>query len=124
MNNYITLDGKKYKVPSKQWLPVTTKPNTVRLTLLGEVDVTFGSCVIKEYQGQIEGPVTPQDASWGSITDLRDTLTKRQEITMIDHFEETFTVVCIGPFKEESFMSAWNAASNHFNITARIIIVR
>lgn len=124
MNNYITLDGKKYKVPSKQWQPVTTKPNTVRMTLLGEVDVTFGGATITEWQGQIEGPVTPQDGSWGSISDLRATLAKRQEIAMIDHFGVACTVVCIGPFKEDSFMSAWDASSNHFNITARVIKVR
>ncbi len=124
MNNYITLDGKKYKCPAKQWMPITTKPGTVRYTLLGEVDVTFGSTAIKEWQGQIEGPITPTDNTWGSITDLRTTLAKTTELAMIDHYGTAITVVAVGPFKEDSFMAAWDSPSNHFNITARIIKVR
>jgi hypothetical protein len=124
MNNYITLDDKKYKCPAKQWQPVTTKPNSVRVTLLGEVDVTFGSATIREWQGQIEGPVSVPDGTWGTVDDLRATLAKRQELPLIDHFGISHTVVCIGPFKEEPFMSMWDSASNHFNVSARIIKVR
>ncbi len=58
MNDYIVLDGKKYKTPAKFWQPYVDKPATVRKTLLGDTDVTFGPAVTEEWRGQIEGPVT------------------------------------------------------------------
>ncbi len=61
MNNYITLDGKKYMTPAKFWQPYVDKPATVRKTLMGATDVTFGPAVTEEWRGQIEGPVTPED---------------------------------------------------------------
>jgi hypothetical protein len=61
MNNYIILDGKKYKTPAKRWSPVYGKPATVKTTLMGVVDVTYGPGFYNEWQGEIEGPVVPID---------------------------------------------------------------
>lgn len=124
MNNYITLDGKKYKTPSKQWQPVSNKPATVRNTLLGEIDATFGSAAIDEWQGQIEGPVTPTDGTWGAITDLRTSLRKNIQLVMTDHYGVAYDVVVFGPLKEESLMPMWDSPSNIIAVTARIIKVK
>ncbi len=59
MNDYIVLNGKKYKTPAKFWQPYVDKPATLRKTLLGETDVTFGPAVTEEWRGQIEGPIVP-----------------------------------------------------------------
>jgi hypothetical protein len=124
MNNYIVLDGKQYKTPSRAWNAVETKPATVRNTLLGEIDVTFGSTTIQEWQGMIEGP-TVATPPWGTIADLRATLRKTTTVVYTDHYGlVTYDVVCVGPFKEESFSPKWDGDSNYININARIVKVK
>jgi len=120
MNSYITLDGKKYKTPGKVWNPTTQKPATVRYTLLGAIDGTFGAANLCDWDGEIEGPVTPTDGTWGSINDLRTTLAKRAALSFTDHYGNSYTVLCQGPFKETSFSTMWDDASNHINISVRI----
>jgi hypothetical protein len=120
MNNYITLDGKKYKTPGKVWNPTVNKPTTVRYTLLGAIDGTFGAANLCDWDGEIEGPVTPIDGTWGSIGDLRATLAKLSALSLIDHYGATYTVICQGPFREQSFMNMWDSPSNHIAVTVKI----
>jgi hypothetical protein len=126
VRNYIVLDGKWYKTPAKSWNPVTNKPGTVRATLLGSVDVTFGSAAIREMQGQIEALAQAHlpPNNWGTIQDLRTTLEKCQSVPFTDHLEDDYEVVLIGPFKEDSFTSLWDSAENTFKVSVRIIKVR
>jgi len=121
MNNYITLDGKKYKTIHKQWTPGSDKPSTLRRTLLGSLDVTYGPGTFNDWQGKIEGPVTPIDGTWGSIADLRLTIVKLTSVSMTDHYGVTFTVHILGPFQEESRSSMWDAASNMIYVKMRIV---
>jgi hypothetical protein len=121
MNNYITLDGKKYKTIHKQWTPGSDKPATVRRTLLGTLDVTYGPGTFPDWQGKIEGPVTPIDSSWGSIADLRLTIVKMTSLSMTDHYGVTSTVHVLGPFAEESRSPVWDAATNMIYVKVRIV---
>ena|SRR5271157_2549424 len=120
MNNYITLDGKKYKTPGAVWSPTVTRPTTIRYTLLGPVDATFGAANLCDWVGDIEGPITPTDGTWGSITDLRASLAKLMAINLIDHYGISYTIVCQGGYKETSFMNVWDDPSNHINISVRL----
>jgi hypothetical protein len=121
MNNYITLDGKKYKTIHKQWTPGSDKPATLRRTLLGSLDVTYGPGTFNDWQGRIEAPITPIDGTWGSITDLRLTIVKLTSVSMTDHYGVTFTVHILGPFAEESRSPVWDGASNMIYVKMRIV---
>jgi hypothetical protein len=121
MNNYITLDGKKYKTPSKLWQPYGDKPATVKKTLLGATDITYGPAVFKEWRGQIEAPVTAEDASWGTIDDLRTTLAKLEHVTFADHYGAGYMAHVLGPFQERSLASKWDSPSNVIYVQVRIV---
>ena len=124
MNNYIVLDGLKYKTPGKSWNNITTKPGTVRYTLLGAIDGTFGAATLFDWDGEIEGPVTPQDGTWGTITTLRASLAKLSALSFTDHYGNSFTVICQGPFKERSLMNMWDSPSNTIFVQAHITKVQ
>ena len=124
MNNYITLDGKKYRTPSKYWTPVEDKPATVKMTLNGTVDVTYGPHTFFEWRGQIEGPVTPDDTNWGTIEDLRTTCAKTTSVKFRDHYYPTHSEIdvhVLGPFQERSLSTMWDNASNRIYVTVRIV---
>jgi hypothetical protein len=121
MNNYILLDGKKYVTPSKNWKPVYDKPATVKATLLGGIDVTYGPAVYNEWQGEIEGPVTPKDGTWGSISDLRATIAKTTTVSFTDHYGTGMNVHVLGPFQERSLAPKWDSASNCIFVQVRLI---
>ena len=58
MNNYITLDGQKYKTNGKAWTPATTKAGSVRLNLDGTLDATYGAGTLLRWEGEIKVRVT------------------------------------------------------------------
>jgi len=121
MNSYITLDGKKYKTVHKQWTPGGDKPATLRRTLLGSLDVTYGPGTFNDWQGKIEAPVTPIDGSWGTITDLRTTIAKTSNMSFTDHYGTSYTVHVLGPFQEESRSPMWDGSSNAIYVKMRIV---
>lgn len=123
VNDYITLDGKKYRVPSKTWEPSINKPETVRVTLSGALDLTYGPSVFKEWIGSIEAPVTPIDSSWGSVADVRTSLAKKSSVTFVDHYGTSYTVAVSGPFRERSISPKWDASTNVILFDVRIISV-
>lgn len=118
MNDYITLDGKKYKTLFRSWRQTTPKASSERVLLSGALDVTYGHASYKLWTGEIEGPVTPIDGSWGSVTDLRATLAKVVGVSLTDHYGNTYTVHQIGPPQEDPFSPKWDGASNviYFNV--------
>jgi hypothetical protein len=122
MNNYILLDGKRYATQTKAWTPTVDKPNTIRKTLAGELDVTYGPGAFEEWIGTVEAPVTPISSSWGSIQDLRATLLKRASVEFEDHYGiQRWDVHCIGPFKERSLSPMWDALSNIWFMDVKIV---
>ena len=120
MNNYITLDSKKYKTMHKAWLPITDKPATLRRTLAGSLDVTYGPGVFNEWQGKIEVPVTAA-TGYGTIADLRTTVAKLTSVSMTDHYGATYTVHVLGPFTEESRSPMWDGSLNMIYVQVRIV---
>ena len=75
MNNYIVLDGNKYKTNAKNWTPAPQKAGSVRLNLDGTLDATYGSGTLLRWEGEIMVPVTAA-AGWGTIAQLRTSLQK------------------------------------------------
>src|SRR5512133_1431823 len=97
MNNYITLNGKKYKTQSKNWFPITNTPSTLRLTLNGGVDVAFGPTSITEWQGTVEIEATPP-AGYGGYADFVTAAEARTTLTFQDHYASTtYNVYLLGP---------------------------
>jgi len=86
MNDYITLDGYKYRTPARNWAPAEHKPASVKTTLLGEVDATYGPTTTYEWRGEIAAPVTSPGTGWGTIADLRLSLKKRSALSFSDHY--------------------------------------
>lgn len=117
MNNYITLDSKKYVTPQQGWIPRVIKPSTVRLTLLGAIDATYGPGNILEWQAEIEAAVSPA-SGYGSPSDLRTSLQKVVGLSFTDHFSTSHTVHVRG-FEETSMSPMWDGSSNVviFNVT-------
>ena len=54
MNNYITLDGYKYKTNGKAWTPSGVKAGSVRLNLDSTLDATYGSGTLLRWEGEIK----------------------------------------------------------------------
>jgi hypothetical protein len=121
MNNYILLYGKQYKTLASDWVPVWAKPSTDRVTLSGNIDVTYGPAMIVGYTGSIIAPVSAA-SGWGTISDLRTTLAKREVVTFTPHDSSTSrNVHVLGGFAPTSLMGMWDAASNEWYVEVRVL---
>lgn len=121
MNNFITLDGKKYATNAANWKPVYGKPHTERRTLTGAVDITYGPATIFAWEGEINAPVIPRDTDWGAISDLRITMAKKEAVAMTDHNGDTYDIHCLGEHDERSLMNVWDSAGNVFYVKVRLV---
>jgi hypothetical protein len=121
MNNYITLDGNKYATLAKTWKPLTVKPSTDRLTLQGNIDVSYGPGVVKEWQGTIVADVSQRATGWGTVTTLKATLEKRESVSFTDHNGTTYTVHVLGTFDERSLTNVWDDSQNKIHFNVRIL---
>ena len=123
MNNYVTLDGKKYSCPFKEWEPVFEKPVSARFTWAGAADVTFGNGGYKTWSGSIRAQVTPA-SGFGSVSDIRNTIAKLTTVGFQDHYgDKTYTVAVeqIGP--ERSISAKWDGASNVIFFPVRLTMI-
>ncbi len=124
---YIILDGYRYKTLAKGWTPQTLRPATPRLTLLGDMEATFGAGALAKWEGLItvphgEVPINPSDGTqYGTIYTLRNTLKKSQQVAFTDHNGKVYSeAVLTGPFNEQSAINIWNSASNRYLVTLQI----
>lgn len=119
MNDYITFDSLKYRTNTK-WHPEPFVPNTSRELLSGNLDLTFGNTSLIYWIGEIVAPVTAPGAGWGTITNLRASLKKRQAFTMTDHYGTSYSVHALGPFMERSLSPNWDSATNTIYVGVRL----
>lgn len=126
-NSYIILDGYRYKTLAKQWRPTTARPASPRLTLLGEMEATFGVGALKRWEGLISVPhgetaPLPADGSqYGNIASLRDTLNKRSALAYVDHNGIPYNeAVLTGPFDEQSLVNVWDSTANKYFVRVQI----
>lgn len=123
MNNFIYLDGKQYRTHGKSWHPEDIVPSSERILLNGTHDVTFAAGTLLVWAGQIEAP-TVASGSWGTITNLRASLRKRQLLQFRDHYYDTtgitYNAKATGPFKEESKSVKWDGPSNKIFVQVRL----
>jgi len=121
MNNYITLDTKKYATPANNWHCITRKPNTARFTLQGDLDVTYGPAVPVYWEGEIIGPVTARATGWGTIANLRTSLAKQESLNFTDHYGSSYTVHSIGDLQERSLSNKWDDPTNVLYISVKLV---
>ena len=120
MNDYIILDGKRYRTAAESWEPNEERPMVVRRLMSGASNVTFGPATFAGWRGIILVDVTPQ-ASFGTIDDMRATYRKRQALTFTDHYGNSHSVVIDRAVGEKSISPMWTAVDNTFRINTSLI---
>jgi len=120
MNDYITLDGKKYATAAEAWEPNEDRPMIVRRLMSATTNVTFGPATFTGWRGVILVDVTPQ-TGFGSIDDMRTTYRKRSALSFTDHYGNTFSVVIDRTVGEKSISPMWTAIDNTFRINTSLI---
>lgn len=118
MNDYVTLDGKKYATIHGQWQPSTDRPVVIKRLLSGSTNVTFGPASNKRWRGKLLAAVTPA-VDYGSIGDLRTTCEKLEALTFIDHYGNSHSVILDRVVDESSNVPKWDSPENkmHVNVT-------
>ena len=119
MAAYIEIDGLRYVTPSKAWEPSETKPSTLRVTLSGALDVTYGPAILLEWRGEVEAPVTAITL-YGTITDLITSLRKKQLLTFKDHYGTSYSADISGQMVRRSHSAGWSASSNIWFVSVTI----
>lgn len=120
MNNYITLDSLKYKTSAKSWTPLTGAPRSARITLSGALDSSYADSSAMQWYGEIIAPVTAEGAGWGTIVNLRASIAKTQNLTMIDHYGTSYTII-IRVAEEYSLSSMWDGAENEWHMDVEVL---
>lgn len=120
MRNYITVDGLKYVTSSANWRDGEVNPRTVTRLLSGAGDATFSNSTYMAWKGEIECPVTPRSAGWGTLTTLQASFRKKTVLSFEDHYGTAYTVT-LGPMLDKrSLLPIWDDPNNKFFVTTEI----
>jgi len=123
MNNYVTLDGHRYKAVFDQYSQSRSKPARVRKNLAGATDVTYGPAVTIGWVGELIVPVSASGSDWGNSADLRTTYEKMENLTFVDHYGTSHTVVMLGELDEQSLLPVLDSALNRFIFKVNLVEV-
>jgi hypothetical protein len=121
MNDYISLDGKKYRTTHKQWQPMIDRPVVIKKLLSGSRNVTFGPAMKPIWQGAVRAPVTTSETGFGTIDDLRTTYAKLSTVAFTDHYGTSYTVVLDRRVNEASFTPKWDGNENKFEVNLTVV---
>jgi len=119
MNAYITLDGSKYTTLHRNWQEGAITPSTSRVLLNSEYDSTFGPSTKITWEGEIKVDVSEAREGWGSISDLKTTCKKKQRVTFVDHYSNSYDAHVRG-YKQRSLSPMWDGSSNVMYYTVMI----
>ena len=120
MNDYIVLDGKRYRTAAEAWEPNEERPMIIRRLMSGGSNVTFGPATFTGWRGVVcveVGAIAP----FGTITDFRTTYRKRSALTFIDHYGTSYNVVIDRAVGEKSISPNWTATDNVFRVNLALI---
>ena len=120
MNDFISLDGKRYRCAADQWEPNEERPMVIRRLMSGNSNVTFGPATFTGWRGVVNvevGAVAP----FGTIDDMRATYRKRQALAFIDHYGNNYSVVIDRSVGERSLSPKWTAVDNIFKINLSLV---
>jgi len=119
MNAYITLDSKKYTTLHRAWQEGAITPSTSRILLNQEYDSTFGPASKITWEGEIKIDVSEGRAGWGTIATLKTTCKKKERVTIIDHYGNSYNAHVRG-YKQRSLSPMWDGSSNVMYYTVLI----
>jgi len=122
MNDYVTLDSKKYKALFGQWGRQKRKPAKIRMLLSGAVDVTYGPGEWYIWEGAFIVPATP-DSGFGAPADLEASYAKTTTLAFTDHDGEEYTVHFVGVLDRKTLTPLLDGLYNRFIYQVRIIRV-
>jgi hypothetical protein len=120
MNDYITLDGYKYRTAAENWEPNEERPMVIRRLMSGSSNVTFGPATFTGWRGIILVDVTPA-AGFGSVDNMRATYRLRSQLGFTDHYGNSYNVVIDRAVGEKSISPMWTAVDNVFRINLSLV---
>ncbi len=123
MNDYIVLDGFKYRTTHKQWMPMIDRPVLIKKLLSGARNVTFGPAMKPIWQGAVRAVAANPEPGFGTIDDLRATYNKLVSVAFSDHYGSAYTVALDRRVNENSFSPQWDAASNLFEVNLTVVAI-
>ncbi len=123
MNDYIVLDGLKYRTTHKQWQPMIDRPVVIKKLLSGARNVTFGPAMKPIWQGAVRAVAASPEAGFGTIDDLRTTYNKLVSVQFTDHYGDMYTVALDRRVNESSFTPMWDAVENKFEVNLTVVAI-
>jgi hypothetical protein len=120
MNDYIILDGKRYRTAADSWEPTEERPMVVRRLMSGGSSVTFGPATFRGWRGVVMVDVGAQDP-FGTIDEFRATYRKRQALSFTDHYGASHSVVIDRAVGEKSISPMWTATDNTFRVNLALL---
>lgn len=123
MNDYVMLDGNKYKAMFGQWSPELAKPSKVRMTLSGSPDVTYGPGVFTRWAGMLITYADPTQIAdgFGSRFDLENTYSKGREVAFTDHEGNSYNVHFVGTLKRKQLTPVTDSVNNRFFFSVALV---
>ena len=120
MNDYIVLDGKRYRTAAESWEPNEERPMVIRRLMSGSSNVTFGPATFTGWRGVVMVNVDAA-APFGTIDEFRTTYRKRQALAFNDHYGNEYTVVIDRTVGEKSISPMWTAVDNTFRVNLSLV---
>lgn len=111
MNDYISIDSKKYTTLHRNWEESALTPSTSRILLNGGYDSSFGPSTKIVWNGEIRIDASEARAGWGVIADFKTVCKKKDRVTFIDHYGNSYDAHLKG-YKQRSLSPMWDGASN------------
>ncbi len=123
MNDYIVLDGFKYRTTHKQWQPMIDRPVVIKKLLSGARNVTFGPAMKPIWMGAVRAVAANPETGFGTIDDLRATYNKLTSLSFTDHYGNVYTVALDRRVNENSFTPMWDANENKFEVNLTVVAI-
>ena len=120
MNEYIKLDGYKYRTSSKTWKPQIMFMSTSQVLFNGDLDTTFSSETLYLFSGEIVVHNNELDATYGTLELLKATLLKTAHIDLQDHYGNLYEVIAMGDIPERGFSPNWDSLNTNMYVTVQL----
>jgi len=117
MNNYVTIDGKKYKVVSPNYSVLPEKAITVRQTVGAAVDRVHGPSLTR-YLMVLRVVHASPESGYGTLSDLVASYVKQSDITFVNIDGTSYTSI----FEKMGKPDAVNALLVWYKVPVEIVV--
>lgn len=115
MNDYIVLDGKRYKVSAGLYQPITSRIRSISTSLTGKTivqDFTPATMPPKQYALRLRVFTADRTDAWGYLSYLRDVTYPKTSIPLTLFDGTQLNVIIAGDIKEVPRVAANISGSN------------